>query len=122
MSGFRILGISWAGIGTDRYEENLRLFRDILGLPVEHTAQSQAILRVGGHQQLEIFGRGGPGKRRNTPPTFAFEVDDFDAAYAALREAGVEIDGEPGEWNGHRWLYFRNADGYLFEIKVSPKD
>lgn len=119
MSGFRVLGISWAGIGTDRFDENLALFRDVFSLAVEHQAEDQAILRAG-EQQLEIFGRNGPGKQRNTPPTFAFEVDDFDAAHAALREAGVEIDGEPGEWNGHRWLYFRNADGYLFEIKVSP--
>lgn len=121
MSGFRILGISWAGVGTDRFEENLTLFRDVLGLPVEHTAERQAILRIGDGQQLEIFGRDGPGKRRNMPPTFAFEVDDFAVAHAALIDTGVEIEGEPGEWNGHRWLYFRNADGYLFEIKVSPK-
>jgi hypothetical protein len=47
-------------------------------------------------------------------------VDDFDAAHAALLDAAVKVEGEPGEWNGHRWLYFRNADGYLFEIKVSP--
>lgn len=120
MSGFRVLGISWAGVGTDRYEENLALFRDLLSLEVEHEAEDQAILRAG-TQQLGIFGRDGPGKLRNTPPTSAFEVDDFDAAHAALREAGVEIDGEPGEWNGHRWLYFRNADGYLFAIKVSPQ-
>jgi catechol 2,3-dioxygenase-like lactoylglutathione lyase family enzyme len=71
VSTFRVLGISWAGIGTDKYEENLALFRDVLGLPVEHQAEDQVILRAG-DQQLEIFGRDGPRKHRNTPPTYAF--------------------------------------------------
>lgn len=119
MNGFRVLGIGWAGVGTEHYDATLALFRDVLGLRVEHSAAEQAILRAGA-QQVEVFGRNGPGKRRNMPPTFAFEVDDFDAAHRALLAAGVEIDGEPGEWEGHRWLYFRNADGHLFEIKVSP--
>lgn len=119
MSAFRVLGISWAGIGTRDYAATHALLRDVLGLAVVTETADQAIFAVGG-QQLELFGRGGHGRDNNSPPSFAFEVDDFDAALAALRGAGVELVGEPGEWNGHRWQYFRTPDGYLLSIKVSP--
>lgn len=122
MSGFRVLGISWAGIGTNDFGASMAFFRDTLGLGVEATGEDQAILTVGDHgQQLEIFGREGRGKSLNSPPTFAFEVDDFDAALACFTENGIEIVDGPGEWEGHRWFYFKTNDGYLLEIKTSPK-
>ena len=121
MTGFRVLGISWVGIGTDDFESTLAFFRDVLGLAPFALGDDQALLEVGAQgQQLEIFGREGRGRTLNTPPTFAFEVDDFDAAYAALVERGAEMVDQPGEWDGHRWVYFRGPGGYLFEIKTSP--
>ena len=121
MSGFKVLGISWVGIGTDDFDGTLAFFRDILGLTPDALGDGQALLGVGSNgQQLEIFGRDGRGKTLNTPPTFAFEVDNFDAAQAALVERGIEIVDGPGEWAGHRWLYFRGPGDYLFEIKTSP--
>jgi catechol 2,3-dioxygenase-like lactoylglutathione lyase family enzyme len=92
----------------------------VLGLTVEESGDRQAILRVAPGQQLEIFGRDGPGKSRNTPPTIAFEVDDVPAAARALVAGGAELIGETGSWNGHEWQYFRTPDGHLFEIKRSP--
>lgn len=119
MNGFRVLGISWVGIGSDRYDETLHLFRDVLGLQVTDGAERQALLTVAPGQMMEIFGHDGPGKSRNTPPAIGLEVDDFAAACAALKAAEVELEGDPGEWEGHRWQYFRTPDGYLFSIKVS---
>ena len=119
MTGFRVLAISWIGVGTDRYDETLGLFRDILGLESVVEVERQAILQTPVGQQVELFGREGPGKTNNTPPTIAFEVDDFDAACATLRANNVELVGEPGAWEGHRWQYFRAPDGYLFSIKVT---
>ena len=121
MSGFRVLGISWIGIGTDRYEETRHLFEDVLGLELDTDAERQCILRTPAGQQVELFGRDGPGKTNNTPPAFALEVDYFDAALAGLVDAGVELVGEAGAWDGHRWQYFLTPDGYLASIKVSPR-
>ena len=121
MTGFQVLGISWVGIGTDDFEGTFAFFRDVLGLAPSAVGTDQALLEVGTlGQQLEIFGREGRGKTLNTPPTFAFEVDDFDAAHSALVARGIEIVGDPGEWDGHRWVYFRGPGGFLFEIKTSP--
>lgn len=116
----RVRGISWVGIGTDRYPETYRLFTEILGLEVETEIENQAILRTSEGQQVELFGRSGRGKSLNTPPTVAFEVGDVRAAQAELAAAGIEIVGEIGSWEGHEWLYFRSPDGYLFEIKSRP--
>lgn len=116
----RVKGLAWAGVGTDRYAETMRLFRDVLGLEVENEGDEQAILRMPTGQQVEIFGRDGRGKSLNSPPTVAFEVDDVAAARDALIEAGIEVVGDIGSWNGHEWLYFRSPDGYLFEVKRSP--
>ena len=122
MSGFRVLGISWVGLGTERYDETLVLFRDLFGLEVEAIAERQAILRTPAGQQVELFGRGGPGKDRTTPPAIALEVDDLDGACAALMANGIELVGAPGSWKTHRWQYFRTPDGYVMSIKTSKAD
>lgn len=116
----RVQGLTWVGVGTERYEQTMRLFRDVLGLEIEVEADRQAILRTANGDQVEIFGRNGRGKRQNSPPTIAFEVEDVAAAREALLSAGIEIVGEIGAWNGHEWLYFRSPDGYLFEVKKTP--
>ena len=120
MRKFSVTGLSWVGVGTDDFDRAMGFFRDTLGFNVETDTDQQAILRINDHQRLEIFGREGRGKSLNTPPTVAFEVDDFDAAHAALLADQIEIVGEVGEWNGHKWLYFRSPDGHQFEIKTSP--
>lgn len=117
----KVKGLAWVGVGTDRYDETLRLFTQVLGLEVEAEGEQQAILRAGPGQQVEIFGRDGRGKALNTPPTIAFEVEDVRAARDELVAAGIEVVGEIGAWNGHEWLYFRSPDGYLFEVKKTPR-
>lgn len=116
----RVKGLAWVGIGTDRYAQTMRLFRDVLGMEVEAEGDEQAILRTVNGDQVEIFGKDGRGKSQNSPPTVAFEVDDVAAARDSLVAAGIEIVGEIGSWNGHEWLYFRSSDGYLFEVKKTP--
>lgn len=119
MTGFKVLGISWVGIGTDHYAETSRLFCNILGLTSETGIENQSILTVNADQQIEIFGREGPGKTNNSPPAIGLEVDNFDAALTALKDAKVELVGDEGSWETHRWQYFRTPDGYLMSIKTS---
>ncbi len=116
----KVKGYAWAGLATDDFERSLRFFTEVLGLQVETMGDELAILTVGPRQQLEIFGKDGPGKRLNATPTIAFEVDDFDAARQELLAAGVELVGDVGRWNGFEWQYFRTPDGHLFEIKRVP--
>ena len=117
----KVTGLTWVGVGTERYDETIRLFRDVLGMEIEAEGDRQAILRTANGDQVEIFGKDGRGKSQNSPPTIAFEVDDVAMARDALVAAGVELIGEIGSWEGHEWLYFRSPDGYLFEVKKSPQ-
>ena len=116
----KVKGFAWAGLATDDFERSLAFFTEVLGLPVETQGDEIAILRVGPRQQLEIFGKDGPGKSLNATPTIGFEVEDFEAARAELQTTGVELVGEVGRWNGFEWQYFRSPDGHLFEIKKVP--
>jgi catechol 2,3-dioxygenase-like lactoylglutathione lyase family enzyme len=116
----KVKGFSWVGVATDDFDRSIRFFRDLLGLEVWVQGEEQAILKTPTGQQLEIFGTGEQEKELTASPVIAFEVDDIEAACQELRDAGIELIGEIGRWNGFAWQYFRSPDGHIFEIKSSP--
>lgn len=90
-------------------EAQVRLLVDVVGL--ELLVQEEEYVRVGGNGGLHI------GMERGRPfvgddVEINIEVDDVDAAYGRLVEAGVEVEGPPQqqEW-GARHLWFRDVDG-----------
>lgn len=115
----KVKGISWLGIGTDRYADTLHLFTEVLGLPIAIAHDGQALLKAG-DAVVEIFGNEGRGKSLTNPPVAAFEVDNVTASRDALLAAGVELVGDIGSWNGFEWLYFKTPDGYLLSVKKTP--
>ena len=117
----KVKGFAWAGIATDDFERSLRFFTEVMGLEVETQGEDLAILTVGPGQQLEIFGGDQSGKKLTINPVIAFEVDDMECARRELSEAGIELIGEVGSWNGYSWQYFRSPDGHIFEIKTLPR-
>ena len=114
----KVKGFAWAGLATDDFEQSLRFFTEVLGLPVEVQTDDVAILTAGPGQQLEIFGGDHPGKRLTANPVIAFEVEDMEAARNELLAAGVELIGDVGSWDRYQWQYFRCPDGHIFEIKT----
>jgi catechol 2,3-dioxygenase-like lactoylglutathione lyase family enzyme len=117
----RVKGISWAGVGTDDFARSLAFFTTVLGLePAVVDDRGVAILHAGGGQLLELFGPGTSGRSLTSPPAFAFEVEDVEAARQELIDQGVEVIGEIGRWNGFEWLYFRSPDGHVLAIKKTP--
>jgi catechol 2,3-dioxygenase-like lactoylglutathione lyase family enzyme len=46
----------------------------------------------------------------------AIQVEDFDAAYAALRAQGVNFVGEPYTNLGNRLVFFTDCDGNLVHL------
>lgn len=115
----KVKGISWLGVGTDHYEQSLRLFTEVLGMEIAVAHPGQALLKAG-DAVVEIFANEGRGKSLTAPPVAAFEVEDVVQARGALEAAGVELVGEIGRWNGFEWLYFRGPDGNLFSVKKTP--
>ena len=90
-------------------EAQVRLLVDVVGL--ELLVQEEGYVRVGGNGGFHI----GMEQGRlfvGDDVEINIEVDDVDAAYGRLIEAGVEVEGPPQqqEW-GARHLWFRDVDG-----------
>jgi catechol 2,3-dioxygenase-like lactoylglutathione lyase family enzyme len=106
-----------------------RFYRDVLGMQqVERPAFGfpGAWFQAGDTQiHMNIAGddAGEPGIRvigaKNAPRAFhfAFEVDDCDAAAAALAQNGHAIEVTPrNRPDGARQMYLRDPDGHLVEL------
>lgn len=117
----KVTGLSWVGIGAEDFTQTLSFFTDVMGLDAAVVDErGVAMLKAGPSQIVEIFGPGTRGYELTRPPVVAFEVEDFDAAVATLRDCGVTLLGEPGRWNGFAWQYFEAPAGQLFAVKQTP--
>jgi lactoylglutathione lyase len=108
---------------VDDYDAALRIYRDVLGLPVIETWQadhgSGAILDAGhatlellSRDQVELVDRVEADGIASPPIRLALEVDDSAEAAARLEAAGVERLGGPvvTPWN-HRNVRLRDPQG-----------
>ena len=116
----RVLGVVWVGTRTDKFEETVTFFRDVLGVPLEEVERDFAWSRMPNTSQLEIFG---PANTEHdhftTGPVPEFLVEDLPAALEELRAAGVEILGEPHVEGTDGWLHFRAPDGNVYGLTAA---
>jgi len=102
-----------------------------LGVHPRAVMQQLHFFRCGGQAIFEVFQYEAPDQDTALPRNsdigghhVALYVDDLDAAVAHLREAGVELLGEPtasrGASEGQRWVYFRAPWGMQFELVSYP--
>ena len=111
-----VRGLGWSGTRTDRAEALALFYQDVLGLDLVHTEPHFWVFELPDGQHVEVFGRQYPGKGHfETGPVVGFEVTDLAQAVAELREAGIELVGEPGP----SWQHFRGPDGNVYEL-VAP--
>jgi predicted enzyme related to lactoylglutathione lyase len=115
----KVRGVVWVGTRTDRFDESVTFFREILGIDLERIRDDFAWSRMPNTSQLEVFGTSDPEHRDfTTGPVPEFLVDDVRQAIEELRAAGVEILGTPilddGEGNG--WVHFRAPDGNVYGL------
>jgi predicted enzyme related to lactoylglutathione lyase len=118
----QVRGIVWVGTRTDAFDESVRFFRDLLGIPLAQPDADFAWARMPDGSQLEVFG---PSDHDHTDfstgPVPEFLVDDLAAALVELREAGVEILGEPVLRDDEGWLHFRAPDGNVYGLTSGPQ-
>lgn len=97
---------------ADDYEEALRFYRDVLGLPEREAYNSEdgrvtileagrATLEIADRNQAEFIDRVEVGRRVAGHIRVAFEVEDSAATTATLAEAGAKVIAEPirTPWN-----------------------
>ena len=114
----QVRGIVWAGTRTDRFDETVAFFRDVLGVPLEQAGPTFAWGKLPDTSQLEVFGLDHHPEFA-TGPVPEFLVDDIAGALDELRAAGVEILGEPHlpeRPGADGWVHFRAPDGRVYGL------
>lgn len=111
---------------VDDLDRSLAFYVGLLGLPLGHRVGPYAQLATG-RTRLALYERHAMAETLKAPlrapdleaPGFevGFKVEDVDAAYEELLEAGVRGVVEPTTrpW-GQRTAYLRDPDGHLVEL------
>ena len=112
-----VRGLGWVGIRTERFEETVGLFRDVMGLKVIRQERNVVGFEFSDGAEMEVwrpedefhsfFGTG---------PVVGFRVDNFEEAQARMEAEGVEFL-TPTQWSETvAWSHFRGPDGNVYEI------
>lgn len=105
-------------LGTERYDECLKFYRNIIGLPVWFEKDSLCCLRFGpGYLMIETGGVARNERKPNSenPTMLRFNVRDVESAANLLRGRGVEVKISTFEWGIVGT--FIDPDGNACELK-----
>lgn len=86
---------------TERYDECVRFYRDLLGLPVWFAKDGLCCLRFGfGYLMVETGGRAQVAGKTvaENPKVLRFHVQDLTVAADTLRRAGTAVDLLSFDW------------------------
>lgn len=116
----RAIRFNHVSISARDLEESVRFYTEVFGmdrLPSPSFAQDVEWLRLG-EQQLHLFRSDAPAPHQHH---VAFDVDDFEAAYAKAAELGIRdrttfIQGVYELPGGEAQMYLRDPAGNLVEI------
>jgi catechol 2,3-dioxygenase-like lactoylglutathione lyase family enzyme len=90
-----VLKVDFVGIRSDRLDETVALFRDVLGVSVNRQTDDLVAFKFADGTVLELYG---PANEFHsfftTGPVVAFRVDNFDVARRAMLAAGVKFIGD----------------------------
>jgi catechol 2,3-dioxygenase-like lactoylglutathione lyase family enzyme len=122
MAKIKVRKVNHVAVAVKDRRASLKFYRDLLGLEViPSMVESPNIvwMRMADGTMLHLI-----EPREGTPPPAApagayhtaFEVDDFDGAYRALQEAGLEIEPPHERLDGQRAMFIRDPDGNRVEI------
>jgi catechol 2,3-dioxygenase-like lactoylglutathione lyase family enzyme len=110
-------GVSFVGLRTDQFSQMVRLFRDVIGMPLAREAVGLAGFRLHDGTVLEVYG---PADEHHsfftTGPVVGLRVGDFDGVRELMVTAGVEFIGAVQHVRGTSWQHFRCPDGTVLEI------
>jgi predicted enzyme related to lactoylglutathione lyase len=117
----KVRGLVWVGVRTERFDETVAFFRDVIGLPLKVVEAGFGWSRMPNTSVMEIFRGDDPDHEHfTTGPVPEFLVDDLPAALDELRAAGVEILGEPVLDSPHGgWFHFRGPDGNVYGLTAA---
>lgn len=126
MPTFNVEKINHVGIPTADRAASIGFYRDLLGLEViPHQIEGNTLVWTraldGGMVHLiEPADPDAPLDLADGRYHVALQVDDFEAALATVKEAGLEITSGPGERrNGQRYFFVQDPDGNRIELATA---
>ena len=114
-----IQGIGWLGVRTDRFDEMVRFYRDVMHLtPTIEIPRQFALFDLPGGDRVELFSADGPfNSHFPAVPVGEFLVDDVDATRLEMEAAGVVfLHVGRDDTNGVAWAHYRAPDRNLYGI------
>lgn len=118
----RLGKLAYITLWAVKFDEVVRLYKDVLGLPVAEQNPSFVMFETQGSRLAFHKLAKGPRLDRQTIEVH-FEVRDVDAVYDSLQRKGVKFDEKPANmpW-GTRMASFKDPEGYMVEIIGPLKD
>lgn len=105
-------------LGTERFEQCVAFYRDVLGLPVWFEKRGLLCLRFGGgYLMVETGGvaRDGRKAQSENPTMLRFNVGDVALCAGMLRKAGIDVHLKQYAWG--KVGTFVDPDGNACELK-----
>jgi catechol 2,3-dioxygenase-like lactoylglutathione lyase family enzyme len=119
-------GVGFIGLRTDRFDEMVALFRDVIGLAVIREQPGATWFRLGFDAELHVYAETDPDHAFfTTGPVVGVRVADVDATRAAIAARGMELLTDVERTEQAAWCHFRAPDGTVLEIigpGASPPD
>ena len=110
-------GVAWLGLRTEKLDETVRFFTDVLGLEVALREEDMVKLQLGDDTEVELFGPGDEDhKFFERAPVVGFLVDDVDKAREEMEQKGVEFIGPVQRWEDSAWSHFKGPNNNVYEI------
>ena len=112
-----IRSLRFLGVRTAAFDETVALYRDVLDLKPVREASRAAWFRVADGSSIHVYAEDDEDHAFfGAGPVVGLEVEDFDAARAAMVAAGIAFLGEPQRDAGVAWNHFTGPDGNVYEI------
>ena len=115
-----VIGLSWVGTRTERFEETARFFGEVMGIERDEEQPGFVSFKTPGGEKVEVFDTDEPEHDfMTTGPAVGFAVTDVDGARSELEAAGIEFMESTQREGDFRWAHFRGPDGNIYEITSS---
>jgi catechol 2,3-dioxygenase-like lactoylglutathione lyase family enzyme len=119
----KVQRLGFVSTSTNRFEETLRFFTEVIGLHLVDGEGGSALLQMpqADHDYMDVFGPDCEDcdferQLYTTGPVPGFVVDDVVAAREEMAAAGADLVGNI-IWSkrneGYGWFHFRAPDGYI---------
>jgi catechol 2,3-dioxygenase-like lactoylglutathione lyase family enzyme len=112
-----VVKIDFVGMRTNRFDETVALFRDVLGIPPTRQTDCVVGFRLRDETIVELYGQTDEFHSFfTTGPVVAFQVEDFDRTRQAMLKAGITFIGNVQSADRKAWQHFYAPDGTVLEI------